>query len=77
MLTSPEQHTECFTCARIYFDEVLHKCPRCGSNSVRHYNTDELNLFSRHSEFHLYATFSVAALIKDSRVIRLFKKEVA
>jgi hypothetical protein len=77
VLTSPEQHTECFTCARIYFDEVLHKCPRCGSNAVRHYSTDKLNLFSRHSESYLYDSFSAAALIRGSRVIRLFKKEAA
>ena len=42
-----EKHTQCFTCSRIYFDELFHSCPHCGSATVRHYNSEELNHFSR------------------------------
>ena len=41
------RHTECFSCARIFFDRFLEQCPRCGSRSVQQYTTGELNLLSR------------------------------
>jgi len=44
-----KKHTECFSCSRIYFDRLLASCPHCGSATVRHYNSEELNYFSHGS----------------------------
>jgi hypothetical protein len=40
------QNTQCFTCSRLYFGKYFDKCPRCGSDAVRHYGEDELGLLS-------------------------------
>lgn len=40
-----KEHTYCFLCARTYFYRLTERCPRCGSRSVQHYTSDELNLF--------------------------------
>ncbi len=42
-----KQHTECFTCSRFYFNELVQRCPCCGSESIQHYSTDDLGLLSR------------------------------
>lgn len=44
-MTASNHHTECFMCGRIYFDQVLHKCPGCGSVSLQHYSTEDLDSF--------------------------------
>ncbi|HEX5483454.1 MAG TPA: hypothetical protein VFZ08_12590 [Terriglobia bacterium] len=46
-LAQTHQHTECFTCSRFYFGETLTACPRCGSQALQHYSTEEMNLFAR------------------------------
>lgn len=38
--------TQCFICSRIYFDRELSKCPNCGSNSLQHYTSADLNHFA-------------------------------
>lgn len=39
--------TQCFMCSRIYFDQLLQKCPHCNSEAVQHYLIDDLNHFAR------------------------------
>jgi hypothetical protein len=45
--TRVTRHTECFICSRIYFNRLLHSCPHCGSTTVRHYDSEDLNYFAQ------------------------------
>ena len=49
-----QEHTECFTCSRIFFGRLLEQCPRCGSQSLQHYTAGELNLLARPGDVGLY-----------------------
>lgn len=60
--TRSSANTQCFICSRIYFDQSLHRCPHCNSESLQHYTTDDLNLFARDSA---KKSFGVGAWIKD------------
>jgi len=42
-----KKHTECFNCSRTYFDRFFEACPHCGSDSVLHYSSEEMNYFCR------------------------------
>jgi hypothetical protein len=48
------EHTECFTCSRIFFGRYLEHCPRCNSRALQHYTAGELNLLARPGNVGLY-----------------------
>jgi hypothetical protein len=41
-----DRSSQCFNWSRIYFDQVLSKCPHCNSGSIQHYTTADLNHFA-------------------------------
>jgi hypothetical protein len=43
---APDRSTQCFNCSRIYFDQVLSRCPHCNSDSLQHYTTADLDRFA-------------------------------
>jgi hypothetical protein len=49
-----KEHTECFTCSRIFFGRLFEQCPRCGSQSLQHYPAGELNLLARPGDVGFY-----------------------
>src|SRR5690348_6433437 len=49
-----KEHSECFTCSRMFFGRHLERCPRCGSRSLQHYTAGELDLFARPGDVGLY-----------------------
>ena len=42
-----ERSSQCFACSRIYYGEILARCPRCGSDSLACYTIDELRSLGR------------------------------
>jgi len=43
---APDRSTQGFDCGRIYFGQVLSRCPHCNSDSLQHYTTADLNHFA-------------------------------
>lgn len=50
-----ERSSQCFACSRIYYGQVLPRCPRCGSDSVACYTVEELRSLGRGSVTEMFA----------------------